>query len=162
MMPITRLCSEREICIILVHHEKKGLAGAQSGDFMEDISGTSGITGAIDGAISIKGTRGVQQENEQRKLLISGRDVPRDFEIDMSFDAERGGWLTAVRQDLQQTIKELLKSHPFINQQEFASLLPNTSRARISQVLVQMKYEGIIQQGKWGYSLYKDKTSGDF
>jgi hypothetical protein len=161
MMPITRLAAEREICIILVHHEKKGLASQQSGDFMEDISGTSGITGAIDGAISIKGTRGMQQENEQRKLLISGRDVPRDFEVDMSFDAERGGWLTAVRQDLQQTIKELLRNHSFINQQEFASLLPNISRGRISQLLVQMKYEGIIQQTKFGYSLYREKLSGD-
>jgi len=155
MMPITRFASEREVCTIVVHHEKKGLANAESGDFMEDVSGTTGITGAVDGVISIKGKRGVQAENEVRKLLISGRDVPRDFDIDMAFDAERGGWLPAVRQDVQTAILELLVRHPFINQQEFSSLLPSVTRTRISQVLTHMKYEGQVIQNKFGYSLPK-------
>lgn len=153
MMPLTRLAAERQVLVMPVHHEKKGLASQDSGDFMEDVSGTSGITGAVDGVISIKGKRGVQEENESRKLLLSGRDIPRDFEIDMAFDAERGGWLPAARQDVQVAIKELLVRHPFINQQEFVSLLPNVSRARISQVLTMMKYEGHVVQNKFGYSL---------
>ena len=156
MMPITRLAAEREICIMVVHHEKKGLASQDSGDFMEDVSGTSGITGAVDGVVSIKGTRGVQHENEQRKLLISGRDIPRDFAVDMSFDAQKGGWQTAAKQDVQKTILELLARHPFINQNEFISLLPNTTRARISQVLTNMKYEGLVIQSKFGYSLPRE------
>ena len=153
MMPITQLCNEREVCALVVHHEKKGLASQESGDFMEDVSGTSGITGAVDGVMSIKGKRGVQEENEARKLLLSGRDVPRDFEVDMAFDAERGGWQLAARQDVRAVILALLERHPFINQQEFASLLPNVSRPRISQVLVQLKYEGLVVQGKYGYSV---------
>jgi len=153
MMPLTRLAAERQVLVMPVHHEKKGLASSDSGDFMEDVSGTSGITGAVDGVISIKGRRGIQEENEARKLMLSGRDIPRDFEIDMAFDAERGGWLTAVRQDAATAIKELLSRHPVINQQELASLLPSISRARISQVLTTMKYDGVIRQGRFGYTL---------
>lgn len=152
MMPITQLCAEREVCALVVHHEKKGLASQESGDFMEDVSGTSGITGAVDGVMSIKGKRGVQVENETRKLLLSGRDVPRDFDLEMAFDAERGGWQPAARQDVQAAILSLLARYPFINQKEFESLLPNVSRSRISQVLVQLKYEGLIQQNRNGYS----------
>lgn len=155
MMPLTRLAARRKVLIMPVHHEKKGLASADTGDFMEDISGTSGITGAVDGVISIKGKRGPQEENEARKLLISGRDVPRDLDIDMAFDAQRGGWMPAVRQDAMTAILELLSRHPYVNQVELASLLPNLSRARISQVLTQLKYDGKIKQGKYGYELVR-------
>lgn len=153
MMPITKMASKREVCVIVVHHEKKGLASAESGDFMEDVSGTSGITGAVDGVMSIKGKRGIQQENEERMLLLSGRDIPHDINLDMAFDAERGGWLAAARQDVRHSILKLLERHPYMTQQEFASVLPNVSRSRISQVLTTMKFENLIEQGKAGYSL---------
>lgn len=156
MMPLTKLASERQVLVMPVHHEKKGLASQDSGDFMEDVSGTSGITGAVDGVMSIKGKRGVQEENEARKILLSGRDIPRDLELDVAFDAERGGWLPTARQDLQVVIKGLLERHPFINQQEFASLLPSFSRGRISQVLTTLKYEGIVVQNRYGYSLARN------
>lgn len=161
MMPITKLASQREICIIVVHHEKKGLASAESGDFMEDVSGTSGITGAVDGVMSIKGKRGIQQENEERMILLSGRDIPHDISLDMSFDAERGGWLPAARQDVRASILKLLERHPFMTQLEFGSILPNVSRSRISQVLTTMKFENLIVQGRAGYSLPRN-FKGDF
>lgn len=156
MMPITRMASEREVCVLVVHHEKKGLASSESGDFMEDASGTSGITGTVDAVMSIKGKRGIQLENEERKLLLSGRDVPHDFELDMAFDAERGGWLPSARQDVRASILTLLERHPYMTQQEIGSVLPNVSRPRISQVLTTMKFENLIEQSKAGYSLPRD------
>jgi hypothetical protein len=155
MMPITRFAAEREICVLVVHHEKKGLASQESGDFMEDASGTSGITGTVDGVMSIKGKRGVQQENEERKLLLSGRDIPYDYELDIAFDAERGGWLPAAKQDVRHSILKLLERHPYMTQQEFVSVLPNVSQSRIRQVLTTMKFENLIQQGRAGYHLPK-------
>jgi hypothetical protein len=153
VMPLTRLAAERDLCILVVHHEKKGLAGTQSGDFLEDVNGSSGITGGVDGIISIKGRRGQQDEAESRKLLITGRDVPHDYELDMSFDAERGGWLTAARQDVRVAIRTLLTQHPYITQTEFKALLPNTPPGRISRVLIDMKYDGEVDQNRYGYSL---------
>lgn len=156
MMPITRLASDREVCILVVHHEKKGLASSESGDFMEDASGTSGITGTVDGVMSIKGKRGIQQENEERKLLLSGRDIPYDYDIDIKFDAERGGWLPAAKQDVRAAILKLLTIHPYMTQQEIASVMPNVSRSRIAQVLISMKFENVINQDRRGYHLPND------
>jgi hypothetical protein len=156
MMPITRMAAAREVCVLIVHHEKKGQASQESADFMEDASGTAGITGSVDGVMSIKGKRGIQQESEERKLLLSGRDVPHDFELDMAFDAERGGWLPAAKQDVRAAILKLLERHPYMTQIEFGSVLPNVSRSRISQVLTTMKFENLIVQGRAGYSLPRD------
>jgi hypothetical protein len=42
-----------------------------SADFLEDVTGSAGNTGGADGVMSIKGKRGVQDENESRKLYLS-------------------------------------------------------------------------------------------
>lgn len=153
VMPLTRLASERELCILVVHHEKKGLAGTNSGDFLEDVNGSSGITGGVDGVISIKGRRGVQEETESRKLMITGRDIPREYEIDMSFDAERGGWLPAARQDVRVAILQLLGQYPFVSQTELTTFLPNANVNRLRRVLTEMKFAGEIEQNRFGYTL---------
>ena len=162
MMPITRMASMRDVCVMPVHHEKKGLASAESADFLEDVSGSSGITGAVDGVISIKGKRGPAIDGgEERKLLISGRDVPHDFDVDMKFDARRGGWLPAARQDAKYSILQLLSRHPYLGQQEIQNLLPQVPRGRVGLVLTTLKHEGHIVQGRAGYSL-PNNFKGDF
>lgn len=160
MMPITQLCARREVCALVVHHEKKGLAGNDSADFMEDVSGTTGITGAVDGVMSIKGRRGAQETAEERKLLLSGRDIPHDITIDMRFDAERGGWLTAAKQDVRVAILKLLSVHRYMTQADMVASFPNIPRTRIVQVLTTLKFEGLIKQDRIGYSL-PDDFKGD-
>jgi hypothetical protein len=156
MMPITKLAARKECLIMPVTHEKKGLASVDSGDFLEDVTGSAGNTGGADGVASIKGKRGVQDENESRKLYLSGRDIPHDFEVDMTFDAERGGWLTAARQDTRIAVRAILERHPYVNQQELTALLPNVSKARLTKVLTTMKFEGEITSTKFGYQLARN------
>lgn len=157
MMPLTKLAARKNICIMPVTHEKKGNADRGiGGDFLEDVTGSAGISGGSDGVISIKGRRGQQEENESRKLLVSGRDVPYDYEQDISFDAERGGWLKAVREDIKVTIRTLLARHPFLNQRDLQNLMPNAGQARMYKALTDMKMEGEIEQGKFGYSLRRN------
>lgn len=153
VMPLTRLAAERQVCIIIVHHEKKGLADTKSGDFIEDVNGSSGLTGGVDGILSIKGRRGVQEDNESRKLLITGRDVPYDYDVDMSFDAERGGWFPAARQDAKTAIKALLVEYPFLMQSEFVALLPNIPASRLRTCLIELKFAQEIEQTQYGYKL---------
>lgn len=155
MMPITKLAARKSLLIMPVHHEKKGNADrdGSGGDFLEDVSGSSGVTGGVDGVMSIKGRRGIQEGPEQRKLLLSGRDIPFDYELDVNFDAERGGWLPSPRQDAKLAIITLLQRHPWLNQQELSGLLPNVSRPRLSQMLATLKVEGMVTQGKLGYGL---------
>lgn len=154
MMPITKLAAKRKITIIPVTHEKKGNADVgQGGDFMEHVTGSAGMTGGADGVISIKGRRGVQEENESRKILISGRDVPFDYELDAAFDADRGGWMKAAKEDVKVGIRGLLQLHPFLNQRDIQSLMPGSGQARIYRALMDMKLTGEIEQGRHGYSL---------
>lgn len=153
MAPITRMASEREVCVIVVHHEKKGLAGIESGDYMEDVSGSTGITASVDAVMSIKGKRGMQEENEERQLFLSGRDISREMAIDMAFDAQRGGWLRSARLDVREAILALLKRYPYMLQKEITSEIHTSSPSRISQALTSMKLEGSIVLGRWGYSL---------
>ena len=158
MMPITKLAARKGVCLMPVTHEKKGNADrGVGGDFLEDVTGSAGISGGVDGVVSIKGRRGVQEENESRKLLVSGRDIPFDYEIDISFDAERGGWHKAAKEDVKVAIRALLTRHPFLNQRDIQNLLPNAGQARLYRALTDMKMEGEIEQGKFGYCLKRDK-----
>ncbi len=154
MMPLTKLAARRGVLVMPVMHEKKGLAAEGNGaDFLEAVTGSAGITGGADGVISIKGRRGIQEETESRKLLVSGRDVPYDYEVDISFDAERGGWQKALKEDVKVAIRTFLTRHPYLNQKDLQNLIPNAGQARIYQCLTTMKLEGEIEQGKYGYSL---------
>lgn len=154
MMPLTKLASRKGILVMPVMHEKKGLAAEGNGaDFLEHVTGSAGITGGADGVISIKGRRGVQEENESRKLLVSGRDVPYDYEQDITFDAERGGWLKAAKEDVKVALRALLERHPYLNQKDIQNLLPSAGQARLYRCLTDMKLQGEIEQGKYGYSL---------
>ena len=153
MMPITQLCARREICCMVVHHEKKGLAGTDTGDFMEDVSGTTGITGAVDGVMSIKGRRGIQEGNEERMLLLSGRDVPHDISVDIRFDAERGGWLTATRANIREQLLKLLHSYGVMSQAEIVGSFPTVPKARVIQVLTTLKFEGHVLHTRSGYTI---------
>lgn len=157
MTPITKLAAKRNVLIMPVTHEKKGNADRGiGGDFLEDVTGSAGISGGSDGVISIKGRRGVQEENESRKLLISGRDVSFDYDIDMSFDAETGGWRKAMREDIKVTIRALLGRNPFLNQKDLQNLIPTAGQARLYRCLTEMKMEGEIEQGRYGYALKRD------
>ena len=153
MMPITRLCALREVCCMVVHHEKKGLAGTDTGDFMEDVSGTTGITGAVDGVLSIKGRRGIQEGNEERMLLLSGRDIPHDISVDIRFEAERGGWLTATRQDIRVQLLKLLTNYGLMSQAEIVGSFPTVPKTRVLQVLTTLKFEGHILHTRSGYQI---------
>ncbi len=157
MMPLTKIAARRNVLIVPVHHEKKGNADRErGGDFLEDVSGSAGITGGADGVISIKGRRGTQVENESRKLLISGRDVPYDYEVDMAFDADTGGWRKAAREDIKVAIRAWLTKMPFMNQRDLMNLIPDAGQARLYKALTDMKMDGEIELGRYGYSLKRD------
>lgn len=154
MMPITKLAAKHDCLIIPVHHEKKGNAERGIGaDFLEDVSGSAGITGGVDGVISIKGRRGIQEEAESRKILISGRDIPHDYEFDVAFDTDQGGWINSKKEDAKVSIMHTLQQYPVLNQKELSALLPNISMARLSKALIELKLENKIDHGKHGYNL---------
>jgi hypothetical protein len=152
VMPLTRLAAEHQLTLIIVHHERKGSL-KETQDFIEDTSGSTGLTGGVDGIMAIKGKRGTSEENETRQLAITGRDVIHDHVLNISFDAELGGWRLAKQQDVGEGILTLLRKYPVLKVTELNGLMPNTPPSRIRQILLELRHEGRIENTAQGYRL---------
>ena len=81
--PIKKLADEKSVAIILVHHTRK----AGSGDVFDEVSGSNGITGAVDTTLILKRERG----QADAVLYVTGRDV-EEQEKALSFNAEICQW----------------------------------------------------------------------
>ena len=62
-----QLALRRRVCILVVHHTRK----AQAEDFIEELSGSNGLSGAVDGIMVLKRARG----QADAELHITGRDI---------------------------------------------------------------------------------------
>lgn len=71
LAPITALASTYRMCILIVTHNRKGKS---ENDALEQVSGSLGLTGAVDGALVIDGIR----TDKQYKMSLIGRDIPND------------------------------------------------------------------------------------
>lgn len=82
---IKRLADDHSICILLVHHLKKGKG---EGDAFERISGTNGIFGSADTAIVMQKANRTDKETT---LHITGRDVMADDAV-IEFNPDSCRW----------------------------------------------------------------------
>jgi hypothetical protein len=74
LAPLTALASTYRMCILIVTHNRKGKS---ENDALEQVSGSLGLTGAVDGALVIDGVR----TDKQYKMSLIGRDIPNDDEL---------------------------------------------------------------------------------
>jgi hypothetical protein len=77
------LADARRISLLVVHHLRKGSAE----DPLDEISGSTGLTGAADALLVLQRTRG----QSEALLHVTGRDV-EEQELPLRFDAESGRW----------------------------------------------------------------------
>ena len=79
---LKRICDDRPgMALLVLHHDRK----AQSDDFVDGVSGTNGIAGAVDTIIVIARAR-----NESQGLFkLTGRDVP---EREYAVSVDGGQW----------------------------------------------------------------------
>lgn len=78
-----KLADTYAVPIIVVHHTRKMAAT----DFLDEVSGTQGITGAADSTIVLKRMRG----QADGILYLTGRDV-EEAEYALAFHADLGSW----------------------------------------------------------------------
>lgn len=81
---LTALCAEQPIAVVIVCHTRK----SRSDDFLEDISGTLGLTGGVDNVFLLRRARG----ERLGKLMITGRDLDKDHDLAVEFDEESPVW----------------------------------------------------------------------
>ena len=82
--PLLPLAAEFGVAIMVVHHLRK----MEAGDPFDMISGSTGLTGGVDGALVLKRDRGKQDAT----LHIDGRDVEEPAELALRWDADIASW----------------------------------------------------------------------
>jgi AAA domain/Winged helix-turn-helix DNA-binding len=124
-----RLADHYGIAVVLVHHVRK----AASDDFLAEVSGTNGLTGAADATLVLKRSRG----QADGVLHVTGRDVD-EAEHALRFHAAAGAWQLlegpATDHTLNQTRAQILRhvrEHPGAKPKQIAAatgLPPNLVR----------------------------------
>ena len=137
---------QNHICVILLHHTKK----VKEDDVFDEISGTSGITGAMDTMLVLK--RGNNDNNG--KLYVRGRDF-KETTYNLIFDEKLCCWnvveneikTTAERKEIYDVLKEFGRT---MQTKEIAEAL-DKKVPNISKLLNKMEMDKIIERPKYGF-----------
>lgn len=128
LAPLTAIANKYRLCILIVTHNRKGKS---ENDALEQVSGSLGLTGAVDGALVIDGIR----TDKQYKLSLIGRDIPSDDELAIARESN-GEWriLGSASQvfvsEERKAILDLLYMHPSgLKPKDISDLLDKKSGA---------------------------------
>jgi len=108
LTPLKRLADTYHVSILAVHHLRK----TGSSDVLDEIIGSTGVTGAVDGTMILKRERGQMEAT----LFVTGRDVEREQQLALSFDVTTALWTlvgnaeevgcTRARQEILDLLRE--------------------------------------------------------
>lgn len=156
---LTDLCHEFRIAMLLIHHSRK----ADGSDVTDDASGSTGITGGVDNYGALRLSR---NEKGAGQLLLVGRDIEIDGDLNLKWDARLAQWnvapegadvmLTPERRD----VLGLLSDRPGLKPKEIALILkrdePGTRR-----LLGNMMRDGLVTSAQGGYWYIADDQADD-
>jgi AAA domain len=124
LTPLKRLADTYHVSILAVHHLRK----TGSSDVLDEIIGSTGVTGAVDGTLILKRDRG----QTDATLFVTGRDVEREQQLALSFDATTALWTlvgnaeelccTRARQEILDLLRE--QGSDGMSAREIAATLP--------------------------------------
>jgi len=100
--PITEVANKYRCTILIVTHNRKGKAET---DPLEQVSGSLGLTGAVDGVMIIDGNR----SDKMYTLSLIGRDIPND-DATRTRGRKPNGYLKLNLSDPRQLTTALLKA----------------------------------------------------
>ena len=148
---IQELAINNNIALLLLHHTKK----MQEENVFDEISGTTGITGAMDTMLVLK------KKNNEHKLYITGRDI-RENEYSMVFDENTFCWnvieneikTTAERKEIYDLIFNYGRE---MTSKEIANII-GKQQSNVSKMLGKMVKDGLIISPNYGhYKLPNEK-----
>jgi AAA domain len=84
LTPLKYLADMYRVSILVVHHLRK--MGAD--DVLDEITGSIGVTGAVDGALILKRERG----QGEATLFVTGRDIEQEQQLALTFDSITAMW----------------------------------------------------------------------
>lgn len=88
VQPFVELAKRHRVTLIIITHLRKL---GMNEDVFDAITGTLGTTGGVDGALVLARERG----RAEAVLHVTGRDLPRDLELAITWDATTAQWTIA-------------------------------------------------------------------
>jgi len=152
LTPLKDIADAHNIAILIVMHMRK----MASTDIIDEIAGSVGVTGVVDGILGLKRERG----QFDARLFVIGRDIVDDPEYALTFDKELAIWtlqgsyeefaLTKERQ----AILDVLKTHGELKKQDIAEMLGNKNVWTTANLLKAMCKDGVITLSGIKYSAH--------
>jgi hypothetical protein len=84
LTPLKHIADRYRVSILAVHHLRKMSAD----DVLDEITGSIGVTGAVDGALILKRERG----QGEATLFVTGRDIEHEQQFALTFDPTTALW----------------------------------------------------------------------
>lgn len=150
------------LALVALHHDTK----AKSGDFVDAVSGSRGVSGTADSVLTLARTRG----QGDAELRVTGRDIG-EAELALRFDPTRGVWtVLGSAQEYRQTeerreVLDALRQVPEgLSPQDLADAVGKTWRHLRKLVYKLVKGGFITKTGARGgtrYTLPKGRDTGD-
>lgn len=144
---LTNLCHEHRIAMLLVHHSRKG----DGSDVTDDASGSTGLVGGVDNYAALRLSR---SEKGAGELLIRGRDIEIDGDLNLTWDPRLAQWnVTTERLSLtpeRRDVLGLLGDRPGLRYKEIALILKR-EEGGTARLLSNMQTDGLIvsTSGRW-------------
>ena len=155
------LADKHHVAILLVHHLRK----TRASDPVEEVSGSTGLTGAADGVLVLRRERG----RADAFLCVTGRDIDEQ-ELALSWDKAAGQWkclgaaddyrMSAEREEIH---RALLKAARPLSPKEVAEIIGKNDNA-VKQLLWKMQRDGQVKPAGTGtYTLdnHDNRIEGD-
>ena len=96
--PLLTLAARHNVAVLVVHHLRKNSAD----DPLDEVSGSHGLTGGVDGVLVLKRERG----RADAFLYVTGRDIEEEKELALSWDSTTATWKIAGDAEEYRTSKE--------------------------------------------------------
>lgn len=158
---LKKIADDHEITVLIIHHLRKF---DNSEDPLDNISGTTAISGATDANIVLARDR----KSNVATMYVEGRDIERQ-EIDLKFDRETVSWcltspiekLSPERREIAELLERAKAANKTMSPKEIADTLGKKSES-IRQLLLKMVDDGDIECiGRGAYTISKISNNID-
>ena len=146
--PLTAIAHKHRVCIVIIHHTRKMAAE----DVIDEVSGSTGLTAAVDGVMVFRRVRGSQDAT----LYRVHRDLD-DQEIALRWDAHLNNWLLlgdaeyySMSDERRAVLRLLRQAEAPLGPQELAGMLGHENTVNLRRLLHKMKEAGQVAAPGYG------------
>lgn len=157
--PLLPLAAEHGVAIVVVHHTRKLAAS----DPLDEISGSTGLSGGVDGALILKRDRG----RADAYLHVTGGDIEEEQELALRWDPNTAGWCIVgdadeyrLGEERAAVIRVLKKAGGPLSPKDIAEALDKKGRT-VRELLSQMLKSGDVESVGYGKYVVKSPDTPD-